>query len=284
MILKEVIDRTTQFFKEKKFETARLDTELLLSKALGLSRIELYLKFDKPLSDIELQKCRDFVRRRASGEPVAYILEEKDFYGNTFKVGPGVLIPRPETEILVDEALRWMRKKNIQDTPLKVLDLGAGTGCISLSILKKTPQAQATLVELSKQAYQYSLANIDKLNLQNRTQLLQQSAEETIEGPFDIILSNPPYIADQDTNVQATVVEFEPKSALFSGPLGTEMISQWFHRHISSLKSPGFIGFEIGKDQGEFTRQLFLKSGQLNSVHIVKDMAGFDRHVIGLKD
>ena len=151
MKLKEVLDKSIQFFKDKKFESARLDAELLISHALKLERMQLYLKFDSPLTEKEVSDCREVVRRRSQGEPVAYITEEKGFYGLTFKVGPGVLIPRPETELLVEQALEFI-KQNKLEAP-KILDLGAGTGCIGFSILKNIPQATLVCVVQSSEAF-----------------------------------------------------------------------------------------------------------------------------------
>jgi release factor glutamine methyltransferase len=138
MKLKEVLDKTTAFFKDKKLDTPRLDAELLLSHGLKLDRIQLYMKFDQPLSDEELATCRELVRRRSQGEPVAYIQGSKEFYGFSFEVNSHVLIPRPETEHIIDEALKWATDK---DRELKILDLGTGSGCVGLTLLKKFPQS-----------------------------------------------------------------------------------------------------------------------------------------------
>ena len=135
MLLGEILQKTTQFFKDKKIDSARLDAELLIADALKLKRIELYIKFEYPLTEGEIQICRDFVRRRAQLEPVAYILGKKDFYNESFIVKFGVLIPRPETEGLVEEVLRWQKERNLSEPA--IVDLGSGSGCIGLSVLKE---------------------------------------------------------------------------------------------------------------------------------------------------
>lgn len=281
MILKEVLDKSTQFFKDKKLETPRLDAELLLGSALNLSRIELYLKFEKMLNEAELQKCRDFVRRRSTGEPVAYILGKKDFYGLTLIVAPGVLVPRPETEILVDQIVDHLKQRSEEN--IEILDLGCGSGCISLALLSKLPNAKATMVDLSEKALEVAKLNSEKLNYSDRVEIINHDAGTSFDPSkkFDIIVANPPYIADSDKNVQTSVREFEPALALFGGPLGTEKIVSWFNAYANQLEEGGIIGFEVGYDQADFTKNLFIEKNFATKT--VKDYSGHDRHVIAVK-
>src|SRR5262249_25104075 len=150
---KDVLSKSTQFLREKGSETARLDSELLIASALRWQRIKLYLNHEYPLSDDELKACRENVRRRGTGEPVAYIVGEKDFYRSTFQVSAAVLIPRPETEALVEEAITYclQREKSLA-SQIHVLDLGTGSGCIGLSILTEVPSAKLTAVDISSEA------------------------------------------------------------------------------------------------------------------------------------
>ena len=150
MKLNEVLNKSIQFFKDKKIESARLDAELLISHGLKIDRMSLYLKFDQPLTEIEISSCRELIRRRSLGEPVAYIVQEKGFYGLSFFVEHGVLVPRPETETIVDEVLAFVKKEKIENP--KILDLGAGSGCIGLSILKNISTAKLVAVEKSESA------------------------------------------------------------------------------------------------------------------------------------
>jgi release factor glutamine methyltransferase len=283
MILKEVLDKTTQFFKDKKIETPRLDAELLLSNALGLTRIELYLKFEKTLNDSELTKCRDFVRRRSTGEPVAYILGKKDFYGLTFDVAPGVLVPRPETELLVDEIVRHFKDR--KEEPLQILDLGCGSGCISLALLSKLSNAKATLLDISEKALDFSKVNAEKLNFSSRVEILNQDAGQCFDPTkmFDVIVANPPYIADNDPLVQASVREFEPGEALFAGPKGTEKISEWFAAYNNQLEKCGIIGFEVGHTQANFVAELMKTRSDYRAVKTIKDLSELDRHVVAVR-
>jgi release factor glutamine methyltransferase len=283
MILKEILDKTTQFFKDKKIETPRLDAELLLSSALGFTRIELYLKFEKTLNDTELTKCRDFVRRRSTGEPVAYILGKKDFYGLTFDVAPGVLVPRPETELLVDEIVRHFKDR--KEESLKILDLGCGTGCISLALLSQLPNAKATLLDISEKAVEISKANAEKLNFSDRVEIRMQDAGRCFDATkyFDVIVANPPYIADGDPLVQTSVREFEPGEALFAGPNGTEKISEWFSAYNQQLEKCGIIGFEVGHTQTGYLADLMKSRSDYRAVKIVKDLSGLERHVVAVR-
>jgi release factor glutamine methyltransferase len=285
MKLKEVLDRTVQFFKDKNIDTPRLDTEILLTEALGYkNRVDLYLKFDQPLSETELNRSRDFVRRRALGEPVAYIIGKKDFYGYTFLVSPAVLIPRPETEILVEEALLWLMNSGIENP--RVLDLGCGSGCIGFSILKKVPNASLVSVDKSAEALEIAKMNAEQLQVAERVEFICKDATE-LEfpgGSFDLILANPPYIASDDPQVQLEVKKFEPPMALFSGDNGLYALKSWSANSLKWMKSKSMMGFEMGWNQGAALNETFIGYSAFESVKIIKDLAGLDRHIIGVKN
>ncbi len=280
MILKEVLDKTVHFFKDKGIETPRLDAEILFCETLGLkSRVDIYLKFDQPLKDEELTKCRDVVKRRSQGEPVAYILGKKDFYGHTFNVGPGVLIPRPETELLVERAIQWI-KKNAISSP-KILDLGCGTGCIGFSIAKEIPGAKIISVERSPEAFSYAKKNAEALGLSDQIELINSDVKDLkfAEQTFDLILANPPYIDSNDTNVDADVRKFEPAEALFSDNEGLSDLTNWSDQAGRWVKPQGFVGFEMGYKQGSKMRAHFEKNKFFN-IEVMKDLAGHDRHIL----
>lgn len=285
MKLGQVLEKTIQFFKDKGSPSARLDSELLISSALGFERIQLYLKYDQPLKEDELQRCRDLVRRRSTGEPVAYILGEKGFYGNQFQVGPGVLIPRPETEILVEEALNWSDQQSKQD--VRILDIGCGSGCIGLSILLKLENAHLTSIDRSPSAIDFTKKNIQKLELSGRVEVHQFDASNSaeaarLENSFDIIVANPPYISEDDSNMDAHVKEFEPKEALFSGDHGMEDIKKWSQRYSKKLNNPGIMLMEIGYNQGPATKKWFEELNVFSKVRIIKDLSGHDRVIEGV--
>jgi release factor glutamine methyltransferase len=278
MKLKEVFEKSVQFFKDKKFETARLDAELLIARALKIERIQLYVRYDQPLKEDEISACREVVRRRGQGEPVAYIIGEKGFFGELYKVGAGVLIPRPETEIIVEEAIAYLKKSNIEKP--RILDLGAGTGCVGLSILKNTVDTSLVSVEKSPEAFPYLEQNKQILALQDRAQTILSSVEDLPVaelGKFEVITSNPPYIAENDPNVEENVRKFEPASALFAKDEGLALIKNWFTLAQSLLKPNGIVLFEIGSTQGEAVKAMAEQSKAFSEVQIIKDLSGLDR-------
>lgn len=284
MTLKEVLSRTTQFFKEKNFETPRLEAELLLSGALKYTnRVDLYLKFDQPLKDHELQACRDVVRRRSLGEPLAYIFNQKEFFGLPFIVNENVLVPRPETELLVEAVLAWVKP----ETQYNILDLGTGSGCIGLTLAKKIPNSKVTLVDISAGAIKVVEENAKNLGFvgeeANRLKITESDAGE-INFPsqsFDIIVSNPPYIDLSDKDVQGSVKKYEPHLALFAEEHGYQKLKLWSQKAASWMRPKAFMGFEMGHNQGVEMKKHFDSLGVFSTVRIVKDLAGLDRHIIG---
>lgn len=284
MILQEVLNKTIHFFKEKKIETPRLDAELLISSALGMkNRVDLYVQFERPMKDPEIERCRDFVRRRSQGEPVAYILGNKGFFGNQFQVSPAVLIPRPETELLVEKAVEFIESNKIENP--RILDLGTGTGCIGISLAKKFPTASVTLVEASKEAADIANANADQLGVRSQVKIVHQNVENcTFDSSFfDVILSNPPYIASDDLNVDESVKKFEPHLALYSEDSGFQALKTWSKKSSGWLKPVGLMGFEFGATQGTEMKAYFESLNIFASVQIIKDYAGLDRHVLGVR-
>jgi release factor glutamine methyltransferase len=278
MKLKEVLDKSIQFFKDKKFESARFEAELLIAHALKLERMQLYLKYDSPLTEKEVTDCREVVRRRSQGEPAAYITEDKGFYGLNFHVGPGVLIPRPETELLVEITLNFIKAKNIQNP--RILDLGAGSGCVGFAILKNQQAATLVSVERSDQAFAYLQKNCQALDLTTRAELLHKNVNDILPkdiGSFDIILSNPPYIANDDVQTEAMVKKFEPAEALFAEQQGYQLLTEWSKMFAPELKSPGLIAFEMGYQQGEQMKKHFQSLNLFSTVEVVKDLSGLDR-------
>jgi release factor glutamine methyltransferase len=285
MKLKEVLDRTVVFFKEKKIESARLDTEILLAHALGLkNRVEIYLKYDQPLSDDELSKCRDLVRRRSQGEPVAYITGQKEFFGISFLVNPSVLIPRPETELLVEAAIDWIQKQSL--THPRILDLGCGSGCIGQSILKKFPEASLVQVDISEAALETSKKNAEKNQTLDRIQFVCSDVGQLDLGTekFDVILANPPYIDRDDPKLEENVRKFEPHQALFADHQGLESLKTWSQKTIPHLKSKSLMGFEMGFDQSRDMKDYFENLRAFHKISLVQDYSGVARHILGEKN
>ncbi|MEK6773029.1 MAG: peptide chain release factor N(5)-glutamine methyltransferase [Bdellovibrionota bacterium] len=289
MNIKEILDRTTGFFREKKMDSPRLDAELLLSHGLGLNRIDLYLKFEQPLKEEELQKLRTLVKRRAQGEPVAYILGEKDFFGETFIVNQAVLIPRPETEGLVETALNWQKKN--KKTNLRILDLGCGSGCIGLSLLKKIPDAQLLAVDVSEEALQIAKKNADNLEVSDRVSWLCADAfdfsnvktkiDNIFTEPIDLLVANPPYIDKKDLEVEVNVKMYEPNGALFSDENGTKHLKSWSTNYATLLAAESLMLMEMGYLQGAELKKHFIEIGKFDTVEVDKDLAGKDRIIRG---
>jgi len=278
MKLNDVLVKTIQFFKDKKIETARLDAELIIAHALRIPRIQLYVRHDSPLNESEVNLCREYLKRRASGEPVAYIVEEKGFYGLTFKVRSGVLIPRPETEMIVDEVLNHV-KKNPKDK-IRVLDLGAGTGCIGLSILNSCACAELVAIEKSSVAFSVLQENCENLQMTSRANLIHQDVNEvdfSKLGEFDYIVSNPPYIDETDVEVEANVKKFEPAEALFAKDYGLECLKSWSQITIPLLKQNSLFLMEMGYKQGPVMIKFFQDFSKIKNVEILKDLSGLDR-------
>jgi release factor glutamine methyltransferase len=294
MQLKDIIQKTTVFLREKGSQSARLDTELLLSAALNWERIKLYLNYEYPLTEDELKRCREFVRRRASGEPVAYILGKKDFYNHTFKVTPAVLIPRPETEIMVEEAIAYA-KQLIANQPsleaVRIVDLGIGSGCIGLSVLAEVDKARLFGVDISSEAvavaqensHNLSVSERAKIVVGNASELEPQRATEALGGSADLLLANPPYIDFNDPLVEPNVKKFEPNLALFSEEGGLSHIRHWSALAKQITRPGSLIMFEIGRDQGPQAYSIFASQDCFQNIQIVKDLSDQDRFVRAIR-
>lgn len=282
MKVQEILQKTTQFFKQKRIASARLDSELIIAKALGWTRVELYLKMDYPVSPTELDRCRELVRRRASGEPVAYLFGEKEFYKRTFKVTRDVLIPRPETEHLVDEALAWCKE---QAADVRLLDMGTGSGCLALSLVAELGEARAMAVDLSEAALQIAHENACNLGVADRCHFQRVDCAEltsaevalALGGKLDLVLANPPYICPEDGRVDRAVREFEPGMALFSAENGLQHLRLWLVRATELVRPGGLLLFEIGSGQASAVAEIVSSLKQINKFDVIKDYSGHDR-------
>lgn len=285
--LKEIIQKTAEFFKNKGIESARLDAELLIGSVLKLSRVELYLKFDYPLKESELDACRDLVRRRLTGEPVAYILGYKDFFKSTFIVSKDVLVPRPETEELVESALQFAKVNDVH----RIIDLGTGSGCIGLSLIKDLPTARLLALDISDGALQIAGKNAEALQVQERVSFVKADAGELsasdsdqyLGGLADVVVANPPYISNNDPNVAAGVRAHEPATALFAENDGLREIERWAIVAGRVARPGAFVMFEIGAEQGQKAREIFSNTGKFERIEIVKDLSGRDRFIRSYK-
>jgi release factor glutamine methyltransferase len=283
MKIKEVLDRTIQFFKDKKLDQARLEAEWLVAGGLNLDRVQLYMKYEQELQENEIVKLREFVKRRASGEPLAYITGTKGFYKLDFKVNQDVLIPRPETETLVEHAIEWAKKNLKNKDEIKILDLGCGSGCIGLTMAYELTNAKVQLVDISEKALTIAKENSKTLEVQERCLFTLGDAAQLalqIEGQFDLILSNPPYIAPDDVEVEANVKKYEPTSALFA-PNGTSLLKSWSKLYSPKLSAPGLMMMEMGYKQGPEMQKYFEELNAFDVVQVIKDLSGHDRIIQG---
>ena len=271
-----ILQWTEQYFQSKEMDTPRLDGEVLLSHILGKDRIYLYTHYDQPLIQEELDAFRPLVQERAKGHCVAAIIGEKDFMGLTFKVNDKVLIPRPDTETLIEYVLGTYPK----DSDMRVLDVCTGPGTILLSLLHYLPNACGVGLEISIDALSVAEENCERFNLNDRVQFIESDMFSGLVGKtekFDLIVSNPPYICTGDAELLSQDVLNEPHIALFGGEDGLD-----FYRILTKscgkyLKSQGRIAFEIGFDQAEAVKSLLEETGQYSNIRCITDLGGNNR-------
>lgn len=277
MRVQEVLNRTTDHFKRKGISTARLDAELLLSHALKWPRIQLYSQFDYPLGEEELDLCREVVKRRGEGEPVAYILGRKGFYKHDFIVNKSVLIPRPETECLLEKAIEKTLIKHSQEEELQIVDLGSGSGCLGLSLLKEFPRARLLAVDLSEGALKVTKENAKALEVVHRLETVLADAGELDLPPSDLIVANPPYIAEGDPEMSKEVEKYEPRQALIADDEGLSAIFSWARKAKEALRKNGLYFCEFGKGQEEEIDQFFQRHLLFEEIEYHRDLSGITR-------
>lgn len=215
----DVLRLSTTYLGDHGSTSARLDAELLCAQALGLRRIDLYLQFDRPLDEIELTAIRELVRRRSKGEPVAYITGTREFYGRPFAVTREVLIPRPDTETLVQRAVEFLRAR--PGPVLRVADLGTGSGCIAITLAAEVPDLLVSATDVSAAALDIARRNATDLGVP--VTFIESSWADLLDGKFDLVVSNPPYVTTAElTKVDRDVSDFEPHGALLGGDEGLD--------------------------------------------------------------
>lgn len=271
--IKEVIGLSTDYLAKAGLESSRVDAEWLVGYALGLQRMELYLQFDRPLSEDELSKIRPLLARRAKNEPVQYICGSTEFYGLELKVGPGVLVPRPETELLVDNVL-----KKLPDSR-SVLDLCTGSGAIAIALKKEHPELEVTATDISAEALKY--AQVNSAHHELEIELLEGDLFTPVKDRmFDAITVNPPYVKPSEKPLMGKdVLAHEPELALFSGEDGLDLLRRIAAEGRNYLNEGGFLISEIGFQQGEDCKSLFSSHGW-TSVNILQDYTKKDRFVL----
>lgn len=261
----------------------RSQAEHLVSHALGISRLDIYLQYDKPCTADEQKRLREFVKRRHNHEPTAYILGHADFWSLRVSVGPGVLIPRQETEVLVEAILKYLPKD--EEQPVRILELGTGTAAIPLALCSERENLEIISVDFSAEALQYAQKNIqqhaDLLQPRNnQIHILQGNCFGAIrpKAEFDLIFSNPPYIPSQHIEgLHQEVKSWEPNLALNGGGSGTEFYETLKHSATNLLKTEGILVFEHGFDQREQLKSLIPNGSDFTLVEEIKDYGGLDR-------
>jgi release factor glutamine methyltransferase len=275
----EAINLSSEYLKKKGIESPRFNAEMLLAHILNSKRLNLYLAFDKPLRDEELSGLRELLKRRSRFEPLQYILGSVEFFGLKFKVNSSALIPRPETEILVETIIEFNG-----NNPAEILDIGTGSGNIAVSLAKNLPQLNVTAVDISKNAINLADENI-KLNGVRNVRLIQYDilnpGKDIFKEKFDIIVSNPPYVSSEEfPDLAPELKVYEPKDALTDFSDGLK-----FYREISRnakylLKPEGKIFFEMGKGLHEKIKKILEKNG-FKKIQIKKDLQNIERVIFG---
>ena len=274
----DLLKTTTTYFLKKNIENPRLNAERLLSHVLKMERIKLYVEFERPVSDAELDQYRSLVSRRTKNEPLQYILGETEFMGLAFQVNPSVLIPRPETEILVEGVIKL---KNETEGQIDILDIGTGSGCIAISLAHYWPGAHAYGIDISADALKIAGENKVLNKTENVTffekDVFDSWPDNNLPKEFEIIISNPPYVTeDEMAGLQNEVKDFEPKVALTDFSDGMR-----FYTHIFSLINEGTLNtkFLFLEMSGSQPKKIVdeAKKYEFSSVEVIKDLNGIDR-------
>lgn len=277
-----IIKWTEQYFQDKGVDSPRLDAEVLLSHVLQKERIYLYIHFDEPLEAAELAAFREMVKKRVQRIPVAYIVGAREFMGLRFAVSPAVLIPRPDTEILVEAVIERLKDKS----QIKFVDIGTGSGAIVLSLLHYLPLACAVAVDISQDALAVATENAETLLVKDRVDFYQGDIYEPLAAEkFDAIVSNPPYIPNADiAELEPEVKEFEPYGALAGGLDGLDFYRRLIADGSNRLKDGGFMAFEVGINQAQAVAAIAESVPTFGQTQIIKDYAGIERVVILYKN
>jgi len=261
----QLLDFGSNILRSKKIVSHRIDSEVILSYILKISREKLLIKEDKICNE-NITKFRSLISRRLKQEPVAYIVERKEFRSEDFFVDKKSLIPRPETELLIDPIVKIFKNKN-----LFFLDIGVGSGCIIFSILKELNHSKGIGIDICKKAVLNAKINLNRFNLKNRVKLLNKSVDQVLNKKFDLVVSNPPYIVKRDINRLANDIrKFEPKIALDGGNDGLDVIKKVIYKSKEILKLKGVLALEIGRGQ-YFSVARILKENNFRQIRIMKD-------------
>ncbi len=262
----ELINAGSSRLKSKNIFTHKLDSELLLSEVLKKTREEILINLNAKMSQIDILKFKNLINRRAKKEPIAYILKYKEFWSKKFQIDRSTLIPRPETELMIEYLINIFKRKKIN-----ILDIGTGSGCILISLLAELINSKGIGVDISEKALIIANKNVLNHKLSNKVKLLNRSFEKIYDKKFDLIVSNPPYIKTSDIkNLAEDVRNFEPKIALDGGNDGLDLIKKVIYKSTYILKLDGLLALEIGNNQYKKVSNLLIRN-KFKIVKKVKD-------------
>jgi release factor glutamine methyltransferase len=278
--VRRVLGWTTQHFDRRGVDAPRLASELLLAHVLRVDRVRLYTDLDRPLEKEELAAYRALIERRVEGEPVQYLTGRRDFYGRTFHVDPRVLIPRPETELLVEAVLRALP----QGGSPRLLDVATGSGCIAVTLAAERPEATVVATDVDEGCCALARANAEAAHVASRVDIRTGDlfAPVATEAGFDVVVSNPPYVRTGDLPGLQAEVRREPRLALDGGPEGLSVVARMVEGALAHLLPGGLLALEIGEEQGAAVRDLLQARGY-ERVRIEPDLERRDRMAFGTR-
>ena len=284
--IQKLLNWITQYFTDNNIDAPRLSAELLLSHVLGLERIELYTNFDKVVVRSDLDRLHSIVKRCIDNEPIQYLIGRSEFYSISLKVSDDCLIPRPETELLVERAIEFLRTRT---GPQYVCDLCTGSGCIAVAIAKNFENARIIATDICDKALNVAAENIARYNLQARIELLNGDLfapiiDQLDRPEFDLIVSNPPYVSTAEYEaLDKNVKNYEPEHALHAGPQGLDIYRRIVDEIDRHLKPAGALIAEIGYAQGPAVEELFESTEIFTNIKIEKDISNNDRILTAIK-
>jgi release factor glutamine methyltransferase len=276
----------TDYLAQKQVDAPRLSAELLLSNVLALRRIDLYVQFSRVIEEEQLARLRDLTKRAGLHEPVAYLVGKTEFYSLEIEVTRDCLIPRPETELLVQRTIEFLRTR---EGPQYVCDLCTGSGCIAVAVARNFPAAKVVGADISTGALAVAARNVSKHGLEERLQLHSGDLFDALVPhvdvtSFDVITSNPPYVSEADyEKLDKNVKEYEPKEALWAGPEGLDVYKRIFEKIDPFLKPGGGLFLEISYAQGRTVPRLLEQTGLFADIKVEKDVHANDRLVTARK-
>jgi len=279
MNILKAIKKGDNILKKHGIKSHKLDSEILMSQVFGKNRIDIILNFDMNLTIKEIEVFNNLIKERSKRKPIAYLLGKKEFWKYEFDINENVLIPRPDTEIIVEQVLKLTKNKS----RLKILDIGIGSGCILLSILKEKKGFYGTGIDICKKTLDICESNVKKLNLINSVKLFKSDVDNFNYGKYDLIISNPPYINKFKLKyLEKDVCDYEPISALDGGVDGLHKIKKVIYNSSKLIKNGGTLILEIAFDQTDKVKKILRKNGYFVK-DVVKDLAQNNRCIISIK-